>query len=248
MKKFNLYLLLLVLAFTPVLQSCLDDNDGYSLGNYTVALATVKTDAGNSVYFVLDNGETLWPAASFVSYNGLENGTRIIGNFTFLSDAQNGFDHYVRLNDYSKVLTKNIINLTEANKDSIGDDPVRVTDLWRSGNYINVEFDMNLPSAQKHRVNLVRNTMKEYPDDGYTYYEFRYNDMNDITDYIGHSLVSFWLGDLELMNMTPDFKGWKIRINSAVNGEKIIVIDYKTKQQRAVSVESITNDTGGNMN
>nr|WP_321375421.1 NigD-like protein [uncultured Bacteroides sp.] len=228
MKRVSYYLLLLVLVLVPTLQSCdLDDDDGYSLGNYTIALGTVKVDAGN-VSFVLDNGEKLWPAATLVPYKNLENGTRIIGNFTLLSDAQNGFDHYVRLNDYSVILTKNVINLTEENKDSIGDDPARITDIWYGGGYINVEFDMNLPNTHKHRVNLVKNTTKQYPSDGYEYLEYRYNDMDDTTSYTGHSIVSFRVDDLWLINSV--FKGWKIRINSAVNGEKVITIDYKDLQ------------------
>jgi len=228
MKRLSYYLLLLVLVLVPTLQSCdLDDDDGYSLGNYTIALGTVKVDAGN-VSFVLDNGEKLWPAATLVPYKNLENGTRIIGNFTLLSDAQNGFDHYVRLNDYSVILTKNIINLTEENKDSIGDDPVRITDMWVGGDYLNVEFDMNIPGALKHRVNLVKNTTLQYPDDGYIHLEYRYNDMNDVTDYVAHSIVSFKLEDMGVGH--TDKKGLKIRINSAVNGEKVITIDYKDLQ------------------
>ena len=226
MKKFNLYLLLFMLVFIPTLQSC-DNDDGYSLDNFAIAMATVKTDAGNSVYFVLDNGETLWPAASLVPFRELEDGTRIIGNFTILSDAQNGFDHFVRLNSYSKVLTKDIINLTEANKDSIGDDKVRITDMWVSDNYLNVEFDMNIPSVQKHRVNLVRNTMQNYTEDGYVHLEFRYNDMDDVTGYIARSIVSFRLGNSGPSNV--NLQGLKVRINSAVNGETIIPIEYKTK-------------------
>lgn len=246
MKKFNLYLLLFVLALIPALQSCDLDDDGYSLDNYTIAMATVKTGAGNSVYFVLDNGETLWPAASLVPYKELDNGTRIVGNFTLLSNTQNGYDHFVRLNDYSTVLTKDIINLTEANKDSIGDDPVRITDLWMSGGYVNVEFDMNLPSTQKHRVNLVRNTTKEYPNDGYIHLEYRYNDMDDVTNYVGHSIVSFRLA-LEAMNTFP-LNGVKIRINSAVNGEKIITIDFSNKYKSAASVAPLTNAVGEKIN
>lgn len=243
MKKINLLLFLLVMFIIPVLQSC-DNDDDYSLDNYMVGLATVSKNAEGTIYFVLDNGETLWPAASFVPYQKLENGTRIIGSFTLLSDKQNGYDHFVRLNDYSTVLTKGIINLTEANKDSIGDDPVRITDMWRSGNYINVEFDMNLPLLNKHRVNLVRNTMKNYEDDGYIHLEYRYNDMDDVTSYIGHSIVSFWLGDLRLMDFSPGFKGWKIRINSAINGEKIITIDYPSVQSmnRQMKMESTVGD------
>jgi len=246
MKKFNLYLILIVLMFIPTLQSCLDDDDnGYSLDNASITIATVKKEAGNTLYFVLDNGKTLWPAAALVPYQGLENGARIVGSFTYLSDKQNGFDHYVRLNDYSTILTKNVINLTAANKDSIGDDPVRITDMWVSGDYLNVEFNMNIPSVQKHRVNLVKNTTKEYPNDGYIHLEYRYNDMNDVTGCVAHSIVSFKLGDLGVDK--TDKNGLKIRINSAVNGEKIITIDYNAFRYTK-STEMMQNSVQGKVN
>ncbi len=247
MKKMNLYLLLLVLTFIPTLQSCdLDDDDGYSLDNYTIAIATVKKDVGSSAYFVLDNGVTFWPAASLVPYHDLEDGTRIIGNFSLLSDKQNGFDHYVRLNNYSTVLTKSPINLTEANKDSIGDDKVRITDMWVSGNFLNVEFNMNIPRNTKHRVNLVKNTTKEYPNDGYIHLEYRYNEMNDVTSYIAQSIVSFKLGDWGPSN--KDLKGLQIRINSAVNGEKIIPIEYNSDLTRTKSSKEIESYNQGEIN
>lgn len=230
MKRLKLLMFLLVLAIVPALQSCDDDDDSYSLDNYLVELATVNINAGGSVYFVLDDGETLWPAASYVPYQGLEKGTRVIGSFTVLSNAQNGYDHFVRLNDYSKVLTKGVIDLTEANKDSIGDDPVRITDMWVSGEYLNVQFDMNVPRTEKHRVNLVRNTTLSYTEEAYAHLEFRYNDMNDVTDYVTRNIVSFRLGNY---GPSGGLNGLKIRINSAVNGEKIIQIDYPTLLNKA---------------
>lgn len=221
---------MMVLVLIPTLQSC-DNDDDYSLDNFTIALVTVKKDAGKVPYFVSDKGLKLWAAASLVPYRDLEDGARLMASFTLLSDKQGEFDHYVRLNDYSKVLTKDVINLNLANKDSIGDDKVRITDMWVSGDYLNVEFQMNLPSANKHRVNLVKNTTVTDPADDYIHLEYRYNDMDDVTSYIAHSVVSFKLGENSPLKSTK--KGLKIRINSAVNGEKIIQLDYSRPTPQA---------------
>lgn len=230
MKKFNMFLLMMMLVLIPTLQSCDNDDDDYSLDNFTIVLVTVKKDAGKVPYFVSDKGTKLWAAASLVPYRDLADGTRLMASFTLLSDKQGEFDHYVRLNDYSKVLTKDVINLNTANKDSIGDDKVRITDMWVSGDYLNVEFQMNLPSVNKHRVNLVKNTTVTDPVDDYIHLEYRYNDMDDVTGYIAHSVVSFKLGENSPSKSSK--KGLKIRINSAVNGEKIIQLDYlKPKPQ-----------------
>ena len=74
----------------------------------------------------------------------------------------------------------------------------------------------------------MENEKSIYPDDGYIHLEYRYNDMNDVTDYVAHSIVSFKLEDMGVGH--TDKKGLKIRINSAVNGEKVITIDYKDLQ------------------
>lgn len=221
MKKFNMYLLLLALVLIPTLQSCDNDDDGYSLDNYAIALVSVKKDANGAVSFVSDKGTRLWPAASLVPYRDLADGTRLMASFTILSDKQGDYDHYVRLNDYNKVLTKDVVKLTAANKDSIGDDKVHITDMWLSGGYLNVEFNMNMPSSKKHLVNLVENTTQTDPNDGYVYLEYRYNNMDDVTGYWGRSIVSFKIGTL----IPTPTKGFKVRINSAVNGEKTITLD-----------------------
>ena len=49
MKKIKWFLGLLLLALVPMLQSC-DDNDGYSIGDFSWAWATVHTTGGGGYY------------------------------------------------------------------------------------------------------------------------------------------------------------------------------------------------------
>lgn len=227
MKKFSLYLLLALMALAPFLQSC-DDEDSYSLNNFMIRMATVQKEAGTIYpYFVLDNGKTVWISASAVYYEGLSHGQRVVANFTLLADNKDGFDYYARLNSYTSVLTKGVINLTEDNVDSIGNSKTTITDMWVGANYLNVEFWMVNPSKESHMVNLVDNRMLSIDNDGYAHLEFRYNNMGDESGAMFRKIVSFNLADYGPMN--KDLKGLKVKINSIKNGERILTFDFPEK-------------------
>ena len=67
MKKISSIIgVLLLILIIPVLQSCDNDDDGYSLGNFQVQMATVKVINGANYYLVLDNNKTVWPGATAV--------------------------------------------------------------------------------------------------------------------------------------------------------------------------------------
>lgn len=232
MKKMSLFLLISIIAFTPLLQSC-DDDDGYSTGNFLITMATVEKESESSVpYFVWEENEAVWVAASYVPFQQLKAGQRVVGNFTLLSDRNDFFVHDVRLNNYSVVLTKDIIDLTEANKDSIGNSKALINRMWIENDYLNVMFQMRVPSKEKHMVNLVRNTTANYPDigDGYVNLEYRYNDMGDGLGDELLSIVSFKLNlfDVSTDNIKP--KGIKVKINSYKNGEYVVTLDDPTQK------------------
>lgn len=191
-----------------------------------VRMATVqKNDGAIYPYFVLDNGKTVWITASAVYYENLPAGQRVIVNLTLLADEKEGFDYYARLNSYTSVLTKNVINLTEDNVDSIGNSKTTITDMWVGADYLNVEFWMVNPSKEKHLVNLVDNRMIAADNDGYAHLEFRYNNMGDENGRQYRKIVSFDLADYGPVN--KDLKGLKVKINSIKNGEKVLTFDFK---------------------
>ncbi len=221
-----LVVVMVCVAIMPIMQSCDNDNNNFS-GNYIVAMATVAKEAGTVYpYFVLDNGKTVWVAASTVPYEGLSSGQRVIGNFTILSDDRDGFDYFARVNNYTPVLTKDVINLTEANEDSLGNSKTTITDIWIGADYLNVEFQMVYPSYRKHLVNLVNNRMIPVDGDGYAHLEFRYNDLGDTDGKLIPNIVSFRLGDYGPQNKA--LKGLKVKANTVKDGERIYTYDYPT--------------------
>ncbi|KAA6306012.1 hypothetical protein EZS27_042332, partial [termite gut metagenome] len=67
----------------------------------------------------------------------------------------------------------------------------------------------------------------EAPDDGYIHLEYRYNNQNDVSSYWDYNLVSFNLGN----EYKEGYKGLKVRINSAVNGERVLTYDFPEDDQ-----------------
>lgn len=186
MKKAGIYFLFMIMLL-PFFSSC--NNDGYSLNDYSISIATVKAE-GSAYYLQLDNGEKLWPAAQDFYYKP-GNGQRVWANYTILSDEQNGFDHYVKVNALSNILTKKVIDLTESNKDSIGNDNVKMFDIWFADEYINIIFGYNTSYGYRHYVNLVNNTLTESPEDGKVYLDFRQNGNGAPANFGAQAIVSF---------------------------------------------------------
>ncbi|MCD8166280.1 MAG: NigD-like protein [Bacteroides sp.] len=220
MKKISFFLTgLLIVIVVSVFQACDNDSEDYWKATATV----VKPEGENVPSFVLDGGTTVAIANTNASVSRLEDGERVWIYYNILGDIE-GYDKYVRLNGYRSILTKDVIEFTEEMKDSIGDDPVRVYDIWVSTtDFLTIRFIMNVPLYKKHMVNLVHNTEEEYEDDGYAHLEYRYNNMNDVTNRIEYGTVSFRLGEYSKEN---GYKGVKVRLNSSENGEIVYTYDY----------------------
>ena len=65
MKKIKWFLGLLLLALVPMLQSC-DDNDGYSIGDFSWDWATVHTTGGGGYYLEGDRWGTIDPVSTSI--------------------------------------------------------------------------------------------------------------------------------------------------------------------------------------
>ena len=98
-----------VLMFT----SCNDDDDSYSLNNFWLSSGTVTKEVG-SFYITTDKGKKLWPSATNVSISLLENGMRVLVNYTILGNTNpnSEYDYYVKINDLSQILTKPVFEFT----------------------------------------------------------------------------------------------------------------------------------------
>lgn len=231
MKKvhFYFYLLAILVAASPVLHSCNDDNE-HSLGEVVRRMATIRVISGNTYYLEIDNGQTLWPSATRIPWYKPVDGQRTIVVYTPLGHLEN-YDEAICVNGLFNVLTKQVEELTTEDEDEYGDDPVMIEHMWIGANFLNIQFVFYIPSHTPHRVSLVLNTTTGKPlvdEEGYINLEYRYNNFNNVTSYLKRSYVSYNLGEYGPLSETLDgVKGLKVRINSAKNGETTIKLNYK---------------------
>ena len=189
---------LTVLAlFATLFVSCNKD-EGYSLGRFWVDIATVENPNRHPAFFFrLDDGTRMWTAATANLNYRPADGQRIIADFTKLNTMPPGsdFQHNVRLNAARNVLTKGIFAVTPETQDSIGNDPVRVENMWIGSDFLNIRFQF-LGSNRVNYINLVSDASKDFGD-GKIHLEFRRNANNDRPDFVRRGIVSFNLTSLQ---------------------------------------------------
>lgn len=127
-------LIILSLSAALAFTSCSDD-DGYSLDKFWLEFGTIEKTSDQDYKIILDKGPILFPSVSNVPVRYLENKMRVYADFTILQDANPGssVDHYVKVNDLQKLLTKPIVPYTEAISDSLA---------WTWLNYRNTGLPM----------------------------------------------------------------------------------------------------------
>lgn len=241
MKKLNLYLITMIMIAIPMLQSC--DDDGYSLDGFVFRMATIRVESGNTYSLEIDNGQKLWVAATAIPWYKPIDGQRVWADFTLLSDAipNTEYAHAIKVNYLYNILTKTVEDLTADNEEEIGNDPANVRDIWIGGNYLNVQFVINIPINELHRVSLVKNTLDEAPlidEEGYVCLEYRFNEAEDIYSNLRLSYVSFNLGEYGPLRLTDNaIKGLKVKVKHSVDGEKEYVFNYtKDNTEKAISL------------
>lgn len=204
------------------LSSCLNDDDGYSLDKFWVSIGSVEAPAGSAPYFRLDDGSTLWPAASYVDMDRLRDRQRVMVNYTILGDSATGvkdFDYYVRVNTVDTLLTKAIAEDLGASNDSVyGKDPADVTELWVANGCLTIGFEALFGNQRPHLVNLV------YRADAAPYLlEFRQNAFDDPQVAKKRGIVCF---DLSRLNLPTD-KASTLTIRVfTTEGNKDYTVDY----------------------
>lgn len=174
-----LVLLMVNIAFS----SCSNDTEEQYIG-----YGTVDKPDGSGFRIKLDNGKILNPKESFIPGSILHDSMRLIVNFTILEELDSAYN--VRINDADTILTKSILPYDASQSDSIGNDPVKVADVWIANGFINFDFLYSgghpYPS-EKHMINLLNHPVT----DGKLPLEFRHNAFNDQRNTVYRGVVSF---------------------------------------------------------
>lgn len=219
-----------------------NDNDGYSLNDFRISVATVIPESQTSYSLLLDNGDKLWPAASDVLYRPKVE-QRVFVNYTLLSGEMSGYDHYIKVNHIWDILTKPVIKLTIENADSIGNDPIRMNDLWIGNHYLNTEFSFNYSGVRPHAINLVQNETIANEDADILVLEFRHNSYKSNSNTLFDGFACF--------DLKPFQKEGKDSIKIKVivkdwDGEKEYELIYKynelNKENSVTTIPKITSN------
>ncbi len=191
-----------------VFTGCKED-DGYSLGNYWIGFGVVEDVEHYKI--VLDNGEVLYPLAFPGSHPDYweddyeyKQGDRVFVNFTILGDKTNEegevVAYNVKINSIKKVLTKDIVDITEEIADSIGNDPIIVKEWWIANDMLNFQLKY-YGRYQLHYINLVRQPGEPDPEKQPFELELRHNANADAEDIPYTAYVSFNLDNLQVSGL-----------------------------------------------
>ncbi len=181
MKKVRLGLLVVVISL--FVASCNND-DGYSLGNYWITIGNIEGEQGDFM-IVTDEGKRLFPSANAVPGYPINDSDRVWVNFTILDDGaeDSQIDYYVRVNNFRDILTKGIFTLTSENADSIGHDPILVSNpednIWIDNDYLNIFFVYKGAPWIVHYINVVSDVDEPTNPDGVPVLELRHNKNDD---------------------------------------------------------------------
>jgi len=181
--------------------SCSLDEDGYSATDMWVSFGIYYLDdtGGMGCSIQLDDGNRIIPVASDIYLGRYEDSSRVLVNYTILGDLARSEEfqgYYVKINSMRDILMKGILELTYANEDSIGNDPILVRNAWLTGNLLNFELKYR-GGNNIHYINLVKqpgeNTLEQQPVE----LELRHNDNGDTGNIPFAAFVSFDLSALK---------------------------------------------------
>ena len=219
MKKLRttLAVFLLLLIAMPVLQSCLDDWNDDERSSLTIG--TVRIIDGKDYYFALDEGTRMFPGdTAQVNNYTLVEGQRAFVYFNLLDEKVDGYDYNAKINHVENILTKDIYFMPAEKADSIGDDRINITNMWITGNYLNIQYQLYHSNSndKKHMLN---------DKEGYITLEFRQNAYDDEPLMPGQGLVSFKLD--KIADRISGKTGLNIRVKSLYDGERYMTVDFK---------------------
>jgi len=203
----------ILIAFLFVFAGCNNDDEGYSLSDVYIGFGIVENTDDYKI--VLDDGEILYPVA-FAGYDTwhdydysgenkkIEAGDRVLVNFTILDDKVDDAGqitaYYVKINSTKKILTKGVLDITEANKDSIGNDPIIVQECWMANDLLNFQLKY-YGRNQIHFINLVKEP-GELTASGQPFeLELRHNKNGDAEEIPYTAFVSFKLDSLQVAGL-----------------------------------------------
>lgn len=217
-RRYLFLLFLFSLILNILFTSC--DNDGYSLGDWWADYAVVHKTDNELFTLTTDQGAVLFPSASAIPSDYLNNNDRVLVNFTILGDADSTspYDYYVKVNDVYKILTKDILDYTPSVSDSLGNDPIFLNEIRVRNGFITLDFFFGGSlGGPKHMVNMARHPL--LTPDKRIVLDFRHNAFGDPHSYNYRSLVAFPINNI--IDTSQDSVQLRVLYNGYEKEEKV---------------------------
>ncbi len=174
-----------------LLCSCNKETD-YGVGEYRVDMVKVESD--NS-FSLLDKNETTLYNADAKKIQGIEPGNRILLNYSYLDQKQNGYDHVIKVNGASWVHCDSVRTIMS----SLKDDPIYFESAWIGQNYLNMSFYID-QHTETHQIALIQTNTTNVSGNHYTHLELRHDNKDDSPGSRKKINASFDLSPLNLIS------------------------------------------------
>ena len=195
------YVLIILLGLIFTITGCLDD-DGYSLNDMWVGFGMVEQVNSDPMDYRIhmDNGDVLMPVASGYQLPWYYQGTNDPNSRLKTGDDGNIDLYQVKVNSVKKILLKGILDITEENRDSIGNDPVIVRNCWQTDGLLNFEIKY-WGRYEVHYINLVKKPGELTGESQPVELELRHNANGDLEDIPYSAFVSFRLEEIQVAGL-----------------------------------------------
>jgi hypothetical protein len=182
----------LLIGFT----GCLDDDDDNLV--YYLELGVVDGDNEGDFLIVTDS-DTKLKLLNYPDDFEIEDGKRVLIKYVIEDSSSAGGDYDFLVNAYSleNVIVKNIIELNEENRDTIGTDPLVINSIWIEGGFLNVDFTF-MGADKIHYINMVKDPEEQEGNETRIYLQVRHKNNGDLPYQRFRGIMSFLLEPLQV--------------------------------------------------
>jgi hypothetical protein len=174
----RLFFALIVGTLGLFFTGCLDDNNDTTPPQY-LELGMTKLGAEEQMQVITDSDLTLEFATYPTSYD-FEEDTRVMVKYSVNEQGEesDSYDYLVDVYSIQDVVLKDIIELNEENRDTIGTDQIVVNDIWVSGGFLNIDFSF-YGDDEVHYINVVQDPDEQSDDPTELYLQIRHDARDD---------------------------------------------------------------------
>ncbi|MFO8000310.1 MAG: NigD-like C-terminal domain-containing protein [Marinilabilia sp.] len=183
-------------AFMGVMTGCWDNNND-SPSQYLELGKTGTAEDGDPMV-VTDSDLTL-KLTDYSENLDFDEVERVLLKYELDEEGgdEDDYDYIVNVIRIQEVVTKDIVEINEENRDTIGTDPLFLNDIWIAGGYLNIDFSF-YGDDKTHYINIVKDPDEQTGEETEIYLQVRHDDRDDDALQRYRGLMSFYLDSLQV--------------------------------------------------